>query len=102
MTGDTIEHEDEFIVDHLIDQQPIRLDVALAAAFVVASERMITIFGVQWFTVGQPVDDGKEMIEILALLSGELEVALKLIGKLNVVAHQSSRRAAFTLSVLSS
>ena len=43
--------KDDLVVHQLVDKQPVGFDVAFAAAFVVADQRMIALALRQWFFV---------------------------------------------------
>ena len=63
-----------------INQHPIRLDVAVAAAGKISAQRMILEFRRQWFAVNQQFQHSLELRQIPASLAGAFDIFLELAG----------------------
>src|SRR5262249_9898836 len=61
-----------------VDQDPIGLDVAITPAFPFAAERVIPVLRVQSPAGAQRLDDGAELLQVLAALLQALQVPLEL------------------------
>ena len=73
--------QNELLLTHLIDQQPVRLDVTFPHSFVVASQRMVTIFGRKWFTICKYGNDVSQKLRIASSLEGTFVVLLELADR---------------------
>ena len=63
---------------HLVDQQPVRLDVAVAVMAPFASQRVIFVAGWQGLALEQQQDDLPQFRHVLAALLRELYIAPEL------------------------
>ena len=53
-----------------VDQNPVRFNMAVAAARKVTAQRVVFVLRRQWFTVNQKIEDGFKPGQILAAFSG--------------------------------
>ena len=77
------------IVFNQIDQQPVRLDVALTEANQLASQCMITIFTVQLFTALKQLNDMIKKLHLVATLLRSFVLLLEGARKSDLVHHSS-------------
>ena len=63
-----------------INQQPIRFDMAIAAAGKFSTERVVPAFRRQRFVIDQPFEHGLEFRHVLAAFLSALDVLLELVG----------------------
>ena len=63
-----------------INQNPVRLDVAIVAAGKIPTQRMVSIFRRQGFSLDQQVHDCPKFREVFAAFIRELHVLLELAG----------------------
>ena len=63
-----------------VDQNPVRLNMTIAAARKVAPQGMVFVLRRQWFTVNQKIEDVFKSGQILAAFPGKLDVFLELVG----------------------
>ena len=71
--------EPNFIVKNLVDQNPIRFDMAVPAAPPIPTKLMIAIPPRKWLFREEKVDDSFQFYEVLASLLRPLDVPLELI-----------------------
>ena len=68
---------------NLINEQPVRFNVALTSTIIVTCEIMIPIFCIQRTAIRQNIDYLKQFIQILVLILCKLQILFKPIGKLH-------------------
>ena len=70
----------------LIEQEPIRFDVAISMMFPIPTERVVLVARRQRIAFDQEKDQLAELGEILSAALGQLHIALEL-GAANQIAH---------------
>lgn len=78
MSSHTFENQPAAI--DLVDEHPIRLDMAITAPDVVSCQFVIAVDGVQWLSGEQRPGKNLEFLQILAASLGALDVPLELSG----------------------
>jgi len=68
-----------FIFENLVDQNPIRLDVAIPVTCPIPSEWMIAILWWKWLLCEKEVNNSFQFGEVFASLQCPLDVLLELI-----------------------
>ena len=92
--------EDKPFLINPVDEQPIRLDMALAVPAVCPTQRVISYSLGQNLPAHERLENRLELGEVLALLLDALVVPLELRGNLNsIMAYSSSRAAIASLTV---
>ena len=71
--------EPNFIVKDLVDQNPIRLDMAVPVTSPISTELMIAILRRKWLFCDEDVDNSFQFCEVLTSLLCPLDVLLELI-----------------------
>ena len=66
-----------------VDQQPVGLDMAFAAARVVAHQSVIAVCGWQWVLVLKRVDGRGKQGQVTAALAGSSKILAELGGRDN-------------------
>ena len=66
--------------NNCVNQNPIRLDMAVPAAGKIAAQWMIFVFRREWLALNQKVENRLEFRQILAALFGAFDVFLELRG----------------------
>jgi hypothetical protein len=59
--------KNDFVTLELIDQEPVRLDVAFAPVFEIAGELMVSVFYLQILLGGKLCHDRLELFRVFAL-----------------------------------
>ena len=90
MTAYTVKHQHKDIVQHLIDKQPIRFNIALPTAFIVAGQVVIPKLCLKRLSVCQLLDYRKQPVGILSLFLCKLQIFLELRCKFYLVLHSAS------------
>jgi hypothetical protein len=72
--------EPNFIIQNLINQQPIRLDIAVPMTCPIPTERVIAVLLRKGFLCQKQVDDHLDFCKVLASLLQPLDVLLELTG----------------------
>jgi len=72
--------ESNFIVENLVDQNPIRLDMAVPVTSPIPTELMIAILRRKWLFCEEEVDNSFQFCEVFTSLLCPLDVLLELIG----------------------
>ena len=67
MSSKTIKHENENIIPDFINQQPIRLNMALSSSLIVPGEIMVMKLSSQTAAGGQNTDYFKQFVQIFVL-----------------------------------
>ena len=98
MSSKTIKHENENIIPDFINQQPIRLNMALSSSLIVPGEIMVMKLSSQTAAEGQNTDYFKQFVQIFVLFFRKFQIFLELSGVFYFVFHASS--AAFRASML--
>ena len=78
MTAEAGKREDQCVIANLIDQKPVRRNVALAMMAIFAGQCMSPMMRGKLLPPRKCVDDVREQIEVTALLDGCLQVLLEL------------------------
>ena len=72
--------EPNFIIQNLINQQPIRLDMAVSVTCPIPTELVIAVFLRKGLLCQKQVDDHLDFCKVLASLLQPLDVLLELTG----------------------
>lgn len=64
MRAGSSQRQDKSIALNLVDEEPIRLDVAFPERLPISGQRVIFVFGIQLCLVGQASDDSVEQIRV--------------------------------------
>ena len=78
MRPHSLEYDPGFL--HLVDQQPVGLDVAFAPTNIVADKAVVTVDWVEGLSGQERSGDDLELVEVLAATLGSLDVSLELPG----------------------
>ena len=66
--------------NNCINQNPIRLDMAVPAAGKIAAQRMVFVFLREWLAFNQKIENRFEFRQVLAAFFGAFDVFLELRG----------------------
>lgn len=75
--------KEQHVIVNSVNQEPVGLNVAFPMVVPVAGQRVVPVGGWKRFAGLEEIDDGLHLVEILAPLCGEAEVALKPSGRLD-------------------
>ena len=68
MRPNPVKHQNKYITTYLINQQPVRLNVAFPGAFIITRKFVISIFRIQHSAIRQNINYIKQFIKIPILL----------------------------------
>ena len=87
MTASTDKGQDQIGFKDLIYQKPVRSNVAFAAAFPVARQIVVEIFGIELSAFGKSPDHVLDRLSIAAAPFHQLQVPLELRRRLDGILH---------------
>ena len=76
MCAESIEHQHKHVVLNFINKKPVRLNMTFTCTFVVTGEIVISVLCFQRSAIRQNIDYFEQLIKILVLLFGKLQIFL--------------------------
>ncbi len=83
--------QNKFFQVHLINEEPVRLDMAFPSTHIMPSERVVSIFRVKRFVINEGGENFLEQIHIFAPANGQSDVPLELVGPVNLFLQRMPR-----------